>query len=53
VRYCDVGLRGGEAVPIAPIEMDSLALVGKQVIPVIYLKNEVFLDKQTVFLVRI
>ena len=47
VRYCDVGLRGGEAVPIAPIEMDSVALVGKQVVPVIYLKNEVFLDKQT------
>ena len=47
VRYCDVGLRGGEAVPIAPIEMDSLALVGKQAVPVIYLKNEVFLDKQT------
>ena len=51
IRYCDIILSRGEAVPDAPIELDTTALKGKEVIPVIYLKNEVFLsDKVAVAL---
>ena len=51
IRYCDIILSRGEAVPDAPIEIDTTVLKGKEVIPVIYLKNEVFLsDKVAVAL---
>ena len=42
IRYCDVGLRDNAPVPIAPVDIDTLSLQGKTVIPVIYLKNEIF-----------
>lgn len=44
IRYCDIILLEGEAVPDAPVELDAAALKGKEVIPVIYIKNEVFLS---------
>ena len=44
IRYCDIILSGGEAIPSAPVELDTIALKDKEVIPVIYLKNEVFLS---------
>ena len=44
IRYCDIVLSGGEAIPDAPVELDTIALKDKEVIPVIYLKNEVFLS---------
>ena len=42
IRYCDVGLRDNAPVPIAPVDIDTLRLQGKTVIPVVYLKNEIF-----------
>lgn len=42
IRYCDVGLRDNTPVPIAPVDIDTLSVQGKTVIPVIYLKNEIF-----------
>lgn len=42
IRYCDVGLRDNAPVPIAPVDIDTLSLQGKAVIPVVYLKNEIF-----------
>ncbi len=48
VRYCDVGLRDEQAVPIAPIEIDTLSTRGLAIVPVIYIKNEVFEDIATV-----
>lgn len=47
VRYCDVGLRDEQAVPIAPIEIDTLSTRGLTIVPVIYIKNEVFDDIAT------
>ncbi len=47
VRYCDVGLRDEQAVPIAPIEIDILSTRGLAIVPVIYIKNEVFEDIAT------
>ncbi len=44
VRYCDVAIRNAQAVPIAPIEIKKEHVENKQIIPVIYIKNEVFLD---------
>lgn len=46
VRYCDIILREGEAVPDAPVEMDTTHLKGKEIVPVIYIKNEVFLNSE-------
>ena len=46
VRYCDIILREGEAVPDAPVEMDTTHLKGKEIVPVIYIKNEVFLNRE-------
>jgi len=42
IRYCDVGLRDNTPVPIAPVAIDTLSVQGKTVIPVVYLKNEIF-----------
>ena len=42
IRYCDVGLHDNVPVPIAPVDIDTLSVQGKTVIPVIYLKNEIF-----------
>lgn len=42
IRYCDVGLRDNAPVPIAPVDIDTLSVQGKTVIPVVYLKNEIF-----------
>ena len=47
VRYCDVGLRDEQAVPIAPIEIDTFSTRGLAIVPVIYIKNEVFDDIAT------
>ena len=44
VRYCDVGLLKNAPEPIAPIQIDTMGLAGKTVVPVIYLKNEVFVE---------
>ncbi|WP_455151208.1 hypothetical protein [Capnocytophaga sp.] len=40
MRYCDVGLRDEQAVPIAPIEIDILSTHGLAIVPVIYIKNK-------------
>lgn len=47
IRYCDVGLRDNAPVPIAPVDIDTLSLQGKTVIPVVYLKNEIFTSELT------
>lgn len=47
IRYCDVGLRDNAPVPIAPVDIDTLSVQGKTVIPVIYLKNEIFNSELT------
>lgn len=43
IRYCDVGLKNDQPVPIAPIEWNDVETLPKELIPVIYIKNEVFL----------
>ena len=47
IRYCDVGLHDNVPVPIAPVDIDTLSVQGKTVIPVIYLKNEIFNSELT------
>ena len=47
IRYCDVGLRDNAPVPIAPVDIDTLSVQGKTVIPVVYLKNEIFTPELT------
>ena len=47
IRYCDVGLRDNAPIPIAPVDIDTLSLQGKTVIPVVYLKNEIFTPELT------
>ena len=47
IRDCDVGLRDNAPVPIAPVDIDTLSLQGKTVIPVVYLKNEIFTSELT------
>ncbi len=42
VRYFDVGLRGKDAVPVAPVVFNERP-EGLKIIPVVYIKNEVFL----------
>lgn len=45
IRYFDVGLKNGTAVPITPIVFkDAMPLL--EVVPVIYIKNEVVLSEQ-------
>ncbi|MDO4880683.1 MAG: hypothetical protein Q3983_05335 [Capnocytophaga sp.] len=44
VRYCDIGLKNGKAIPVAPIEMNKDSKY-QEIIPVIYIKNEVFLEE--------
>ncbi len=44
VRYCDIGLKERQAVPIAPIDIDTAYIRHKTIIPVVYIKNEVFKD---------
>ncbi len=43
IRYFDVGLQNNEAIPVAPIVFNVKPL-GYSVVPVIYIKNEVFLQ---------
>lgn len=45
LRYLDVGLVGGDVVPIAPVTIDSTSLtLFKRIVPVVYIKNEVMLE---------
>ena len=46
VRYFDVELRHGQPFPVAPIHF-SHVVKGQQIIPVVFIKNEVFLSKST------
>jgi hypothetical protein len=44
VRYCDVVIRKGKAIPLSPVVFkESPGLIG--VVPVIYIRNEVMLKK--------
>lgn len=46
LRFLDVGLADGNVVPIAPVSMDSTSLsLFKNVVPVVYIKNEVMLNE--------
>ncbi|MHC5310567.1 hypothetical protein ACYSNM_10970 [Myroides sp. LJL116] len=44
VRYLDIGLKNGKAIPIAPIIFKD-SLIEQNIIPVVYIKNEVMLKK--------
>ena len=44
VRYFDVKLENGKPFPVAPIHFDT-AKPKAEIIPVVFIKNEVFLDK--------
>jgi hypothetical protein len=44
VRYCDIGLKDNKPIPIAPIEFQENDYKKYEIIPVIYIKNEVFLE---------
>lgn len=43
VRYFDIGLQNNEAVPVAPVVFNQKP-TGFNVVPVVYIKNEVFLQ---------
>ncbi|MFC7773723.1 hypothetical protein [Flavobacterium sp. GCM10027622] len=45
VRYFDVKLESGKPFPVAPIHFDT-AKPKIEIIPVVFIKNEVFLDKR-------
>ena len=45
IRYFDVGLQNNEAIPVAPIVFNVKPL-GYSVVPVVYIKNEVFLQNE-------
>ena len=45
VRYCDVGLKNNAPIPIAPIEWKDISQLPEEIVPVIYIKNEVFLNE--------
>lgn len=45
IRYFDVGLKNGTAVPITPVVFKE-AVPLQEVVPVIYIKNEVVLSEQ-------
>lgn len=45
VRYFDVKLKNGQPFPVAPIHFDAVK-PHAEIIPVIFIKNEVFLAKQ-------
>lgn len=42
VRYCDVGLKNDQPIPIAPIEWKIKPLNIYEVVPVIYIKMKCF-----------
>ena len=46
IRYFDVGLQNNEAVPVAPVVF-NYKLAGYNVVPVVYIKNEVFLQNDS------
>lgn len=43
IRYFDVALQNNEAIPVAPVVFDQKP-AGHNVVPVVYIKNEVFLQ---------
>ncbi len=45
IRYFDIELNNGKAVPVAPIIINELPR-GVSIVPVVYIKNEVMLDPQ-------
>jgi hypothetical protein len=46
IRYFDVGLQNNEAVPVAPVVFNYKP-AGYNVVPVVYIKNEVFLQNDS------
>lgn len=46
IRYFDVGLQNNEAIPVAPIVFNEKP-TGYNVVPVVYIKNEVFLQNNS------
>lgn len=46
IRYFDVGLQNNEAVPVAPVVFNQKP-TGYNVVPVVYIKNEVFLQNDS------
>lgn len=54
LRFLDVGLVAGNVVPIAPVSLDSSSsLLFKNIVPVVYIKNEVMLDENVDMLILI
>ena len=45
IRYFDVGLQNNKAVPVAPVVFNQKP-IGYNVVPVVYIKNEVFSTKR-------
>ncbi len=46
IRYFDVGLQNNETVPVAPVVFNQKP-TGYNVVPVVYIKNEVFLQNDS------
>jgi len=46
IRYFDVALQNNEAIPVAPVVFNQ-KLSGYNIVPVVYIKNEVFLQNGT------
>ena len=44
LRYCDIGLTNDIPIPIAPVRIDTTSTRAMTIIPVIYIKNEVFTE---------
>lgn len=46
VRYCDVALKQGKAVPVAPVVFQDEVPDAVGIVPVVYIRNEVMLDRE-------
>ncbi len=46
VRYFDVALKNGQPIPLSPVDFEEQP-VGMTIVPVIYIKNEIFLREGT------
>lgn len=46
VRYFDVAMKNGQPIPLSPIDFEEQP-VGMTIVPVVYIKNEIFLQERT------
>ena len=45
IRYFDIGIKNEQAIPIEPIDFKDKTYLSFEIVPVVYIKNEVFAEK--------